>query len=313
MGVTSYTDISYRAGGRFSQDGSKSDSTLTYQVILDDYNTSLGAIVTALGMELYVTVNPYNAAERLTGAEIEFYPEHRLIRNVVLKFSNSIDVNEQNNQQNPNPLDRPLKISGRRQQYKKILTKDIHGDPLKNSAGDVFEGINKDSGRWVHVFEYNVSLIPIWARTYADTLNDSTVQFNGLSFDAETLKFVPLDYSSLLVENEQAYYKLRFELHEREEGWTHKEVDRGFNARDIASGSPTNADGTYANAHIRIPFFDDNMTRLTYNDGRRRPVTKPWPLDGNGFPIDDPSTEAHNELSFEIYETNDFKVIPGVT
>ena len=103
MAVTSFVDISYHAGGRFSQDGATSDSSLVYLVELDDYYTSLSTIITALGVVLYVTPNPYNPLEVCTGADIDFVPNNRLYRRVTLNFSNRIDEQEKQDQENPNP------------------------------------------------------------------------------------------------------------------------------------------------------------------------------------------------------------------
>lgn len=296
-------DIGYRTGASSVQTDTGGEQTVVFLVQTDNVNEPKANIVAATGFG-YFTPNPEDDTKLSQRATVRNHNNEPYLFEVEIFFSSSTSTEEA---ESADPLDRTTKIRWRSSTYQKFVWKDRNGDPIATTAGELFEDVpGIDDVRWVISVEKNVSSVPTWVLNYENKLNDTTVTVDGVQFDDELLKLQNLDISNELVENKVKYRRLTFDLHYRSDGWKLQIANRGYYER---------YDGNLFDdvQPIKIPFADESGNQLDPDNPRRRKVSSPYPIDSAGFAIKRPTTSNIHIAEFDVYETADFSVLPGVT
>ena len=188
-----------------------------------------------------------------------------------------------------NPLLRPPDISIDFEDYRRPVEKcDItypDGNtavavPPRNSAGFPFDPpVEMDDARAVITYERNV-LIPLSLAamvTYTNSVNSEP--WNG--FEAGQVK--ARVSRRLHFENGISFWRETFKFSCRQEGWHLFVLDAGF---------------------MRINAISGDVQRIVDADGKE--ISDPWPLNGSGEKVDDPSQDDPTFLELTAYREVDF-------
>jgi len=185
----------------------------------------------------------------------------------------------------PNPLTRPAEISVGGETITADTFLDRNGKPIVNSAGDPFETFlqKEDGDLTIEITRNESSFDVVRAAQYKHAINDSSITIIGVSFSARQLKMGIIN-AQKIKENGTTYWKVRYPLKARFDGFRVKVADMGYN--QLIAGTPKKRDQILANG---------------------LPVDRPWPLDGAGAKKPNPD-DAPATLTFEVSEELDFTV-----
>jgi hypothetical protein len=213
---------------------------------------------------------------------------HRGIWVAVAEFNNEpFDTQNEERRQEPNPTLRPPVISWSSSIYQKPINRDRSGHLILNSAGNSFDPPpTKEESRWVIHVKKNYTTVPTLILTYQDTINDNDFVIGGLTVTKNFAKFAELQISEKQEENGYQFYIVEWNLHLLPETWQLRLLDEGFHQKHLTGG------------------YD----KITVGS---QPVSSPWPLDGNGFAIADPTPNNAVYLTFLTYKENNFALLPG--
>lgn len=185
------------------------------------------------------------------------------------------------------PTDDPALITWDSEQFQRPAIFDSSGNAIVNSAGDPFDPpLMMDDSRRVVTIIKNLSAVPSWILTYQDAVNNASFTLDGLTIGAGLAKIQRVAVSERQIRNGTTFRQVTLVMHLEKNGWLLEPLDAGF--RENVSGSLQN---------IRNP-GDDELPAA------------PVPLNGAGMALDNPSVTNNVFLSFTVYETKDFSVLP---
>jgi hypothetical protein len=190
-----------------------------------------------------------------------------------------------------NPLDEPAKTSWNTENFQEVVEEDTGGDGVVNSAGQYFDPpIMRDDFRLTAVTRKNIANgVPAYMLNYVNSINNAQFVLDGLSCPSKTVKLAGLALSEPQERNDIEYRVLTMTFHIRPDTWTESILDQGM--------MELNTGGT---------------DRVKITDDTGQPITKPWPLNGSGKSVRNPSPSTAVYLDFEIYYARDFSVLPVV-
>lgn len=201
-------------------------------------------------------------------------------------------LNQSDEQQAQNPLDRPPLVKWSSTTYQLALAEDRNGEAIVNSAGDYFDPpVEASRSHWTVTIEKNVTGVPAFILGYADAVNESAIQIQGISVSPECAKLMDVSLSERKSEGEGDqrvnFYTFGYTMELRAETWQLKVLDQGLRYVD-----------------------DDEIKQIL--DERSKPISSPRLLDGEGGILEDPTPGNAEWLYFDIYEKRDFSVLPGL-
>lgn len=198
------------------------------------------------------------------------------------EYSNRIEISSSD------PADDAAEITWTTEQFQIVAEKDRNGEGVLNSAGDPFDPPPmRDFSRRVVTIRKNVQSVPSWILDYEDAVNSAPFTVGGLTIGAEKAKMQRVDIGPAQIRNNITYYPLTFELHLSRDGWDLKPLDQGFRELD-GSGD----------------------LQQILNPSDKEPVTQPALLDASGHAIVNPTPSDAVYLSYNVYETRDFNILP---
>lgn len=189
------------------------------------------------------------------------------------------------------PLDRPPEYTSEPVNYTKKITKDVLDNrPFKNSAGDLFEDVEKDDARIVLVVTKNMwplqDIIAI-QREFINSIN-SDVFFGA---PVHTAKVLSISSGQLLSENGIDYYAVTFRIEFCQDDETFDErFDNRGNAAYVIPNDPT--------SKLRVKSQLDgewlDWSFLNYDGTSRDPEADPLPIP----PLDEDAFVKYKEKPF---------------
>lgn len=213
--------------------------------------------------------------------------------------SEPITQQEKNQTEEPNPLDRPPSIKWKTNKYTKAIYKDVDGNAIVNSAGEFFDPPPEvELFRWCASVSSNVEAVPEFILEFGKggPINDSEFTIQGLTVSEGIARVTDFDISdkqtAQVGEDTVSYYVFSYSLEFRDEGWKLSLLDQGLRQVD--------------------PSDETKRIEITDDGSPAKPVKRPWPLDGEGGRVDDPSPENAVELDFDVIFPADFSVLPGL-
>ena len=194
-------------------------------------------------------------------------------------------------------------ISFQSEIYQEVVTVDINGTAILNSAGDFFvEAPMRDAARLISSIKVNLTSVPAWILSYQNAINDAAVTVGGLSVGQYEAKMQNIQVSERKYRGPTAYYELSFDIHINKDGWIYRPVDNGLRyLAEIPNESTSDSDDTIM------------ALKNIVNAGDQQEVTTPVLLNGAGGVIADPSPATAQYLTYHIYPELDFTVLPGIT
>lgn len=205
----------------------------------------------------------------------------------------------QSQNQEPNPLDKPVSIKWKTNKYNKAIYKDIDGNAILNSAGEYFDPPPEiEYFRWTCNVTKNVADVPSYIIDVGEggPINESEFTIQGLSVPEQVARITDMDISEVQYAqvNDEViqYFTFAYAMEFRKEDWKLRLLDQGTRQLDP----------------------DDDTKRIAIKDDSTPPkeVKKPWPLDGEGGRLDDPKPDNAIELDFDVIFPFDFSVLPGI-
>jgi hypothetical protein len=178
--------------------------------------------------------------------------ESGLVWEVIAKYSTKYD-SPQNNQSDP--LERPIRFSGGLAYFKVPAVKDNEGNPILNLAGDPYDPpAEADDARLTLVAVRNERTIP-WEtmRQYKNAVNSD--QFNGCP--PRTVKVRRIEPGEPQTENGRQFYSVRYEFEHDERTWDIELLEIGYNGLKWTNDTPK-----------KVPFSGDKP-RLLKSTGLR--------------------------------------------
>ncbi len=222
-------------------------------------------------------------------------PQHYVI--TATWSSEPLTQAEKEEQQIPNPLDRPPKIRWKTGKYNKAIFKDIHDKAILNSAGEFFDPVPEvDRSRWSVYVSANVAAVPSFMIDYTDGINENAISIQGLPIGEQVAKLMDMEVGEVQTsqygDTEIPYVIFTWAAEMRPETWALNLLDQGMRQIDP----------------------NDATKRIAVKDDATPPkeVHKPWPLDGSGNKLANPSPTNAVQLSFDVYNPIAFEVLPGV-
>lgn len=188
------------------------------------------------------------------------------------------------------PIEERPRISWDGEMYTEAIAKDINGDAILNSAGDYFIDPSpiKEKSHLIAKIRSNVQAVPQWVLTYRDVINSSAITIDGLAIPAEKALIHRPQIGEEKLRNDVYYREVAIDVHIHPDGWKMNTLDAGF--RKKASSK-------------REQIKDDNGDE----------PTTPVPLDGAGNFLEDPNPSNAVFLEFDVRETKDFTILPGIS
>jgi len=191
------------------------------------------------------------------------------------------------------PVNDAAAINWNSEQFQRPAIFDKNGSGIVNSAGDPFDPPNMmdDSRRVVSVTK-NLIAVPSWILTYQDAVNSDVFSIDGISIGVGKAKIQSVTVGEKQYRSGVTFRTVQFTIHLQKNGWLLEPLDAGF--RERTSGGP--------------PSGIKNIYNPAPNDSEL--PAAPVPLDGSGVALADPSPANSVFLSFAVYETLAFSVLP---
>ena len=186
------------------------------------------------------------------------------------------------------PTDDAAEISWGSEQFQKVAAFDRDGNAIVNSAGDLFDppAMMDDSRRVVTVTK-NLATVPAWILDYQDAVNSDTFTVDGVSIAVGKAKMQAVTVSPKQRRNNTVFRAVTFTIHLQRDGWGLDILDAGYNRKD-----PNDATE-------RLPITVHGVL-----------PSAPFPLNGSGAPLENPSPANCVFRTFNVYKTRAFSSLP---
>lgn len=190
------------------------------------------------------------------------------------------------------PLLDPADIDSDTEKLSRLLIRDRNGNWVGNSAGFPYDPpAEVDDSRTTFRVSKNVAGRPAWyPNGYRDAVNSDVFTIDGLSVAIGKAKMMSLGLSKWNERNGVPYRVLSFVICVAELGWDVRLLDAGYYELD-----PSNT----ANHGLIV-------------DDRGNQVSQPWPLNGAGRKLANPSPANWVFRTHEAYQQQPFAALPLV-
>lgn len=254
--------------GRQTETGLK-ETTRRFQVKSNIRSESIFNIFTHVDIPNIYSAHPQDSlmfARAITPNQDEDAPE---FWDVDVPYSNALDPNQEDD---PNPLNRPAEFDWASQTYRRIAVKDQAGIMILNGAGDPpVPPFEEEAVQWIINVRKNVASVPSYILTYEDVINSDSVSFQGLTFDPLLLKIGQIRISPLQYEGGVAHYVFVYTMVYREEGWSRLWPWRGYreliDTTDALSSDPP--------GEIDANTTAANIDQVQISDEQGDPISEP--------------------------------------
>ena len=189
---------------------------------------------------------------------------------------------------NTDPTIDAAEISWGSEQFQKVAVFDRDGNAIVNSAGDLFDppAMMDDSRRVVTVTK-NLATVPAWILDYQDAVNSDAFTVDGVSIAVGKAKMQSVTVSPKQRRNNTVFRHVNFTIHLQRDGWALDILDAGYNRKDPLDATK------------RQPITIDGLL-----------PSAPYPLNGSGAPLENPSPANCVFRSFNVYKTRAFSSLP---
>jgi hypothetical protein len=180
MAVSYVKEIS-RLKWREADDGSE-EADIVYEILLDNYATSLSTILAASGVPARRSAHPENSNALCVRRQFDNVDGFDTLLQITATFSTA----PQDQEDKTAPLSMMVRGAMRSVKVDVPAYYDAFARPLVNTAGDVYEGLTKPSRRRMVSVTANFSSIPNFLFDLAETINAASVTIHGKTYPAGT-------------------------------------------------------------------------------------------------------------------------------
>ncbi|CEF48257.1 unnamed protein product [uncultured bacterium] len=264
--------------------------TAKYRVVTDDANDGPYTVMKSAGFKFGDRYNPGPASEAdrstfATSFNCDAVDGDPCLWIVTVGYG-PWDANQVGNP-DANPLNNPIDVSWGFREYAEVLTRDLNGRLVRNTAGDPFDPpVEYDDPRLMLTVIRNEPSLPLTMLPYRNAINSDP--FAG--FDPYFAKALPIQAKNLWHQDAGWYYEVTYQFEflvpkigGNVDGYRKKILSQGYRAISVVSGK---------------------QYHVTY---KGIPVNSPVLLDSNGFTLglySDPyfiDTPAYPELPFSAF------------
>jgi hypothetical protein len=183
----------------------------------------------------------------------------------------------------PSPLDRAASWESETVLYERPILKDIKGNLITNTAGDLFEGAKEYAVGWTFHATKNIAPVPLdWVDDFVNAVNDAPVTIDGKRCDTKTVWFRSARISSIRQQAGVRYRPGSFVFEYNPAGWWFEPLNRGYRELEERQQPVASAPGTFETVRRLVEIVDD----------KGRPVSSPQFLDRDGrvYRVNDPTS-----------------------
>ncbi len=257
------------------------------------------------GSPLYLPtyLDSHNQNWFLTARKIQIEHEAGLFWKLKYEYNNKpLGQKQKEKRDQPHPLQRKVNITSQARMGKRVVTHDIHGDPVFTSAHETYDPpLEVDWETVTYHFRKNFAAPPDFLHDYSNSVNSATISIRGRSIPAGKAFF-----RNPTVSDEQ-YEGVNEETGEQIKYFTGEwdiDVDRlSFQPRVIDKGYKKLVEGK----QVAITFKD-----LDPDNGSDDPITTEALLNGAGGVLVDPTLANAVARSHDAYYIVSFADMPGV-
>ena len=283
MAITSVNEIWQGRSGGTNFEARR--FTRVFQVITDNkFDTSVQ--VTFTGTPVIGDLHPSDNGAFCQDVDARQQPFSPTVWIVTCSYSSK---NENVVKDKDNPLNDTAQITWTTEQFQRVVAFDRNDDAVLNSAGQIFDPpLMVDDTRVVVNIVTNQAFVPTWIIETPDTLNSTTVTIDGLTIAPEKAKVKTATVSPQKRRNNINYRTVSLSIALNRKGWQPKLLDIGFTKVDP----------------------NDSTKRIAITQGDGTTSATPDLLDGSGGVVTDPSFTSAVSLTFDVFETFDFNLLP---
>lgn len=203
------------------------------------------------------------------------------------------------------PLNDPIQIAWDTESFQSVVFKDIYGNGILNSAGDLYDPLpEKDDGRWTVSTVKNVAAVPSWLLEYRQAVNNAPFTIDGVTVGTRRGKVQSIGISPAQRRNDISFRVVSMRLQLKDEEWDLDLLDYGFNEKGTGSGGGCGGSGCGPGSGC-----GSGQRKKIYLCGCEEP-TAPVLLDGLGAALCDANVYNAVFRTHRIYNEKDFSVLP---
>lgn len=288
MSVISAKEIINRSG---DYTGVHEKITRAWDIVVDspiDSSRTIGNELFGSVLPLLFDPHPENAFA--TARSVSIKQQRGLLWRAIATYSTEpLAQSERERSDEPNPINRNVKISWNTVTYDKAIVSDINNKGVVNSAGDYYDP--PPSVPWERVafhFRKNYSSPQTWVLSYCNSVNNSDISILGIKILASNARFSQPNGSEEQEENGVIYYETSWDIEADVETWQLEILDEGLRKLD-ASGD-----------------------QVAITDANGNDITSPVLLDGTGGQLANPSLDNAVFNVHKVYYEKDYLLLPGV-
>lgn len=208
------------------------------------------------------------------------------------------------------PLSDPVQISWDTESFQSIVTKDIYGNGILNSAGDPYDpAAEKDDGRWTVTTRKNVTSAPAWLLSYRQAVNNAPFTIDGITVATRRGKVQAINISPAQRRNDVAFRVITIRLQLKDEEWDLSLLDAGFHEIGGSGAGSGAGSGSGCECPTRVDCCGSGQRKLIILCECEEPVV-PVLLDGAGHVLADPNIYNAVFRTHRVYNEKDFSILP---
>jgi len=162
---------------------------------------------------------------------------------ITLTSTTEFESDEASDGNAPSPVDRAASWESETVLYERPILRDIKGNLITNTAGDLFEGAKEYAVGWTFHGTKNIAPVPLdWIDDFVNAVNDAPVTIDGKRCDTKTVWFRSARISSVRQQAGVRYRPGQFVFEYNPLGWWFEPLNRGYREleyrREPLSGFP---------------------------------------------------------------------------
>lgn len=192
---------------------------------------------------------------------------------ITLTSTTEFESDEASDGNAPSPVDRSASWESETVLYERPILRDIRGNLITNTAGDLFEGAKEYAVGWTFHATKNIAPVPLdWIDDFVNAVNDAPVTIDGKRCDTKTVWVRSARISSVRQQAGVRYRPGGFVFEYNPFGWWFEPLNRGYREleerREPIPGQP----GSFTTVRRLVEILDD----------KGRQVSSPQFLDRDG-------------------------------
>lgn len=289
MSIVYCKEIHDGRGGdeEYSRQGSIRRYTRVFRVRTDSNTDDATVVKAAAELPRIGSVYPYDTGAWCRSRNAKNEGFSKIVWIVTCSYSSEREMFD-------NPLDDPAEIEWSSRTFQMPCPYDINDQAILNAAGDYFNPApERMVARWSATVTKNLAAVPSWILDYANAINDSTWELDGVAIAAQVARVSDLRIGKWQERNDIAYRVVTMTFEFAPETWQLQLLNQGFRRWCEDPTDPELQIGPF-------PCISEDGTD----------VKEPARLTANGEQIFTKDPADSTWIEADVYEAKDFSVLP---